>query len=194
MLGCRAVEKRAQWRSSAAILAAPSGQIAVTVGLWGTCKRTDSKGAPMSRVAPGAKRSGDASGAQAGHRELPMLAIQIHFYGPDGPLTIPLPGLDRARAQSHLERLKSDVIEAQLHTDPRISIRPVDREQDVLVLDPSTIKQVILVDGSEPDDPTTDNIPAVASSGDEDGSAPEPSAANGGLNPDLQRRIDILLG
>ena len=93
----------------------------------------------------------DGGEAQPGVTVPPTLGVEIHFYRPDEPITIPLPGFDPVKAQSYLERLKSEVIEAQLHSDPRITIEPVVRGDDVLVLDPMTIKQVLLVDGTAPD-------------------------------------------
>jgi len=137
--------------------------------------------------------SGDVNGTHP-LRERPRLAVEISFYGPEEPVTIPLPGLDAAKAQSYFQRLKSDVIEAQLHTDPHISIKVFARGQDELVLDPSTIQQVLLVDLSEPDEPTTDEIPTVASRGIEADPGSRHRAADAELTDDVQRRIDILLG
>lgn len=148
-------------------------------------------GARMSRATVDTTDSGDVNGTRT-LREPPMLAVEISFYGPEQPVTIPLPGLDAAKAQSYFQRLKSDVIEAQLHTHPHISIKVFARGHDDLVLDPSTIQQVLLVDLSEPDEPTTDEIPKVASIEADPGS--RHWAAEAELTDEVQRRIDILLG
>lgn len=147
----------------------------------------------MSRATVDTTGSGDVNGTRP-PRKPPMLAVEISFYGPEEPVTIPLPGLDKAKAQSYFQRLKSDVIEAQLHTHPHISIKVFARGQDELVLDPSTIQQVLLVDLSEPDEPTTDEIPMVASRGIEADPGSRHRAAEAELTDDVQRRIDILLG
>lgn len=147
----------------------------------------------MPHEAVGAANGPQVNGARTGPQEAPVLAVQIRFYRPDEPITMPLPGLDETRAQSYYERLKSDVIEAQLHTDPRITIKPFARGHDELVLDPSTIQQVVLVDISERPDPTTDEIP-IAVGRDDEGQAADPPTEGAALNAAQQRRIDILLG
>ncbi|MDQ4040040.1 MAG: hypothetical protein M3313_17245 [Actinomycetota bacterium] len=147
----------------------------------------------MSRGVLGTTGTGDDRDAQWGLREPPTLAVEIHFYGAEEPISIPLPGLDATKAETYFERLKSDVIEAQLHNDLRISIKPPARGQDVLILDPSTIKQAVLVDPSEPDEPTTDEIPAVAGTDRRDDAVSAVPGRHEELPVDLQRRITKLL-
>jgi len=147
----------------------------------------------MSRATVDTTGSGDLNGTQT-LREPPKLAVEISFYGPEEPVSIPLPGLDAAKAQSYFQELKSDVIEAQLHTDSHISIKAFARGHDELVLDPSTIQQVLLIELSEPDEPTTDEIPTVTSKGIEAKPGTRHRAAAAELPDDVQRRIDRLLG
>lgn len=150
----------------------------------------------MSRAAVGTRESGNDEGAEPEGLEPATLGIEIQFYRPDEPITIPLPEFDPARAQAYFEGLKSDVIEAQLHSDSRISIEPAAAGHEVLVLDPMTIKQVLLVDGTQADEPRTDEVPAVDADGDDDDDDDEvldPGVLGTELPPELQRRIDIML-
>lgn len=81
-----------------------------------------------------------------------MRAIEIHFYGRDAPIALPMPEAKVAAAQACFERVRSDVIEAQRHNDRRVEIGPFGQARDALVLDPCMIKQVVLVD-----EPTSDS-------------------------------------
>lgn len=144
-------------------------------------------------MAQPALNTSDGGGeARPAHNLPATLAIEIHFYRPNEPITIPLPEFDLAKAQTYFERLKSHVIEAQLHSDPRVTIEPVVRGHDVLVLDPMTIQQVILVDGTAPDEPGTDELPIPYNDlGDSAGGPREQGGAQ--LSADQQRRIAIIL-
>lgn len=80
----------------------------------------------------------------------PALAVHIHFYGRAEPIVLALPSARPGAARSYYERLKSEVIEAQRHNEPRVSIRPFDRRRALLKLDPKKIRRVDLVDGLKP--------------------------------------------
>ena len=56
-----------------------------------------------------------------------MLEVEIYYYHAAEPVSIPLPGYDQATAESYLERLKTDVIEAQRHGQNRLLISPFGR-------------------------------------------------------------------
>lgn len=49
-----------------------------------------------------------------------MRAIEIHFYGHDAPIALPMPEATVAAAQACFERVRSDVIEAQRHNGTTI--------------------------------------------------------------------------
>ncbi len=106
----------------------------------------------MPRSANGALFTGDNGGAEIKAREPPVPAVEIRFYGQDPAITIPLRQAKAAAAQAFFERVKSDVIEAQRHNAPYVEIRPFGRTGDVLILDPSTIKQVVFVDAPPTDE------------------------------------------
>lgn len=71
--------------------------------------------------------------------------------------SIPLPDVQVATAQAYFERARSDVIEAQRHNDGRVAIGPFGQARDVLVLDPATIKGVVLIDEPSPPARTADS-------------------------------------
>jgi hypothetical protein len=74
-----------------------------------------------------------------------MLEVEIYYYHAAEPISIPLPGYDQATAESYLERLKRDVIEAQRHGQNRLLISPFGRRTHAQAVTPSEILRVVLV-------------------------------------------------
>jgi len=74
-----------------------------------------------------------------------MLEVEIYYYHAAEPVSIPLPGYDQATAESYLERLKTDVIEAQRHGQNRLLISPFGGRTHAQAVTPSEIQRVVLV-------------------------------------------------
>jgi len=108
--------------------------------------------------------SSAAIGPPAG-QDAPMLAVNICYYGADLPTIIPLRGANWAAAESYIEQLRWDVIEAQRHSRRRLWITPFDGTQPAQAVGPSEIKQVLLVDLHATSDATVDAPAAGRHSG-----------------------------
>jgi len=72
-------------------------------------------------------------------------AVEIHLYNTADPLIIPLRGSDPAAAESYVEQLKFEVIEAQRHGHRLVRLTRQDPLYDALTMEPSTIQRVNLV-------------------------------------------------
>ncbi len=85
-----------------------------------------------------------------------MLAVEVYYYGVAEPIRLALPGSDPAVAESYFQRVKFDVIEAQRHSDRTLWIAPLGPFQEGQVVEPSSIRRVVLVDcPEEPDEDGT---------------------------------------
>ena len=113
----------------------------------------------MPQSADGSAFIGDGDGAQMESQEPSELAMEIAFYGADPAITVAMTGAKEAAARAYFEHVKSDIIEAQRHNEPQVAIRPFSRSGDVVILDPGTIKQVVLIEGP---------LPHTSSTGDDD--------------------------
>ena len=72
-------------------------------------------------------------------------AVEIYLYNTADPIIIPLRAPDPAAAESYVEQLKFEVIEAQRHGHRLVRLTRQDPLYDAMTMEPSTIKRVNLV-------------------------------------------------